>query len=242
MKQQLSSINYFGGKASHLGFIRPLLPRTEAYVEPFCGSASVMLNRTPSKQEAINDLNADLINFWEVLQSEPDNLIRMLTFMPYSREEYIASRDLTVYPSALERAARWYFRQSATTRGLIRYNPVNFMASRTQNDAVKYVRKVDALYQVHERIKDTHITSTSALDCIKAQDSPNTLFYLDPPYVHETRSDGSYAYEMDNDMHVELSDTLHSIDGMAAISGYESDLYNDLYSDWHKFETCLLYT
>ena len=72
-------------------------------------------------------------------------------------------------------------------------------------------------------------------------DSPDTLTYLDPPYVHDTRSMGnrkrSYRHEMTDDQHSELIAAARAMRGMVVLSGYDSELYNDLLSNWSKQET-----
>ena len=86
-----------------------------------------------------------------------------------------------------------------------------------------------------ERIRRAQILCRSALDVIRAWDSPTTLFYCDPPYLHETRHSGSrdvYGYEMSVEEHQELSETLKACRGKVVLSGYPSRLYNELYGSW----------
>ena len=88
-KEKISTLNYFGGKSRLLDFILPLLDTPHKhYVEPFCGSASVFLNKRPSPIETISDLDARLINFFRVLREQPDELINRLDLTPYSRGEF----------------------------------------------------------------------------------------------------------------------------------------------------------
>jgi len=70
--------------------------------------------------------------------------------------------------------------------------------------------------------------------------SAETLFYVDPPYVHSTRnmdrSNAAYAHEFSNEQHIELANILKSLKGKVVLSGYHSDLYDDLYKDWKFIE------
>ena len=91
-----------------------------------------------------------------------------------------------------------------------------------------WLNVVEGLADVHERLRSVVILNQSATDVIRRQDGPNTLFYCDPPYVHETRSTtGEYAHEMTEEQHGELLDVLASIQGKFMLSGYPSKLYSE---------------
>ena len=63
---------------------------------------------------------------------------------------------------------------------------------------------------------------------IERYDTPETFFYLDPPYVHSTRKQGEYRYEMTDEDHCQLVDMLLSIKGKAMLSGYQNEIYKKL--------------
>ena len=68
-------------------------------------------------------------------------------------------------------------------------------------------------------------------------DTSDTVFYLDPPYVHSSRGDtSSYGYEMTDEQHVDLAELLHNIDGRAIVSGYDTQLYDELYPKWRRVD------
>jgi DNA adenine methylase len=109
--KRASALNYFGGKSRQLDWMLPLLPDKTSYrhyVEAFCGSAAVFLNKEPSPIETINDLNGSLINFFRTLRERPAELIQRLELTPYSRAEFIFSADPTADP--VESAARFFTR------------------------------------------------------------------------------------------------------------------------------------
>jgi DNA adenine methylase len=84
------------------------------------------------------------------------------------------------------------------------------------------------------------IESRPAVDVLTQHDSPASLHYVDPPYVHSTRDEGiqrDYQFEMDDSAHRDLAGVLRSLCGMVVLSGYPSRLYDvDLYPDWHRVE------
>lgn len=96
-------------------------------------------------------------------------------------------------------------------------------------------RRMEGLLMAAERLRDAQIECEEALAVIQRYDGPAAVFYVDPPYVLRTRSGGGrqrYVHEMSDDDHRALAATLHRIRGAALISGYDSDLYRELYADW----------
>jgi len=65
-KKKLIVFGWYGGKFSHLDWLLPLLPSCHHYCEPFSGSAAVLLNRDPSPVETYNDIDGDVVNFFQV--------------------------------------------------------------------------------------------------------------------------------------------------------------------------------
>jgi DNA adenine methylase len=74
---------------------------------------------------------------------------------------------------------------------------------------------------------------------LEIYDSPKTLFYLDPPYLLDSRKQKKRLYknEYTEKQHVQLAEKLHAIHGMAIISHYDHPLYRELYADW-IFDSC----
>ncbi|MDR3351762.1 MAG: DNA adenine methylase [Zoogloeaceae bacterium] len=74
-----------------------------------------------------------------------------------------------------------------------------------------------------------------ALDVIRVQDTPDALFFVDPPYVASTRNKSAfYRHEMDDDQHLALLNCLKAVQGRVMISGYASDLYDDMLIGWER--------
>lgn len=236
---------WYGGKFSHLGWLLPLLPQCHHYCEPFAGSAAVLLNRAPSPVETYNDIDGDVVNFFRVLRDRSEELIRACALTPFSREEYYhAIHDSQVGISDVERARRFFIRARQTRTGLAQTASLGRWAncketSRSGMSGVvsRWLGGVEGLDEVAERIMRVQIENRPALDVIKLYDSPTTLFYCDPPYVHATRGDTkAYGFEMDDGQHRLLAETLNKIQGKAAVSGYRCDLMDELFRDWHRFD------
>jgi DNA adenine methylase len=87
-----------------------------------------------------------------------------------------------------------------------------------------------------DRLQRVSIENMDGLTLIKKYDSPQALFYIDPPYLQSTRNSSgkNYRFEFGVSEHVALSGLLHGMQGKAVISGYQSSLYEDLYADWRR--------
>lgn len=101
----------------------------------------------------------------------------------------------------------------------------------------RWLGGVEALPEIAERLLRVQIENRPAGEVIRLYDDTKTLFYCDPPYVHDTRGDSkAYRFEMTDGEHSELATILNSVKGMVAISNYECELMNELYPKpgWFK--------
>lgn len=92
---------------------------------------------------------------------------------------------------------------------------------------------------IADRVRNAEFHHASAFDLIPAHDSPDTLFYCDPPYAHETRTaKDAYAHEMTFTDHARLLDLLKSLEGTVILSGYRCPLYEVSLDKaaWHRLE------
>ena len=101
----------------------------------------------------------------------------------------------------------------------------------------RWLGSVEDLSEIAQRLLRVQIEHALAIEVIKRYDSEETLFYCDPPYPHDSRTDiNAYAFEMTNKEHEELAEVLHNVKGKVALSSYHCNLMNDLYSDWRYVE------
>lgn len=238
------AFGWYGGKFSHLEWLLPLLPACHHYCEPFAGSAAVLLNRTPSPVETYNDLDGEVANFFRVLRDDKVQLVEAIGLTPFSREEFSIACVLDPGLSPLERARRFFVRARQVRTGLAQTASLGRWAncrntSRAGMSGVvsRWLGSVRDLPEIAERLLRVQIENRPALDIIRLYDSPEALFYCDPPYLHLTRRDrNAYGYEMSDDEHRELAEVLNSIRGMAAISNYQCDVMDALYPapKWKK--------
>lgn len=238
------AFGWYGGKYSHLNWLLPLLPEATHYCEPFGGSAAVLLNRAPSPVETYNDIDGDLVNFFRVLRDEKERLIEQIGLTPFSREELRIACEANGDVSDFERARRFFVRARQVRTGLAqtasagRWAHCRLTSRAGMAGAVsRWLGSVDGLSEITQRLLRVQIENRPALEVIDRYDSEETLFYCDPPYVHDARSDTkAYGFEMTDEEHRQLAEMLHQVEGMVALSGYHCDLMDELYGDWHVTE------
>jgi len=242
--RKIIPFGWYGGKFSHLAWLLPLLPKCHHYCEPFGGSAAVLLNREPSPIETYNDLDGEVVNFFRVLRDEKEKLIEAIGLTPFSREEFALACKLDPALPPLERARRFYVRARQVRTGLAQTaslgrwaNCKNTSRSGMSGVISRWLGAIEDLPQIAERLLRVQIENRPAAEVIRLYDSPDTLFYCDPPYVHDTRGDAkAYRYEMTNQEHAQLAALLNKVRGMVALSNYQCDLMDELYPPpkWHK--------
>ena len=240
---------YLGSKYRSFDFINDKLPRTRQYVEPYGGAATLLLNRRPVMIETYNDLRGDIPHFFRVLRNQTDELLTAIRQTPWSRDEFDEALALRVrgYPdcSDVERARLFFVcvqqsRSTDSARGSSEQWSYQVKGGpRDSNDCktAKWKHRVnDALPEVAGRLTDVQIESKPAIEVIQIHDRDTATFYVDPPYPHTTRgNDQSYHLEMTEEDHRELASVLSDCEGYVALSGYNSDLYEELYSDWYRY-------
>ncbi len=242
--KKLIAFGWYGGKFSHLDWLLPLLPKCNHYCEPFAGSAAILFNRTPSPVETYNDIDGEVVNFFKVLRTNKNELIEQLSLTPFSREEFSIACQLDSSVSNIERARRFYIRARQVRTGLAQKASIGRWAnckntSRGGMSGVisRWLGGIKQLEFIAERLLRVQIENRPAIEVIKIYDSEETLFYCDPPYIHETRGDtNAYAFEMNNQQHKELAEVLNEVKGKVAISNYEGNLMEEFYpaSKWRK--------
>lgn len=239
---KMIAFGWYGGKYSHLSWLLPLLPESTHYCEPFGGSAAVLLNRMPAPVETYNDLDGELVNFFRVLRDNGEQLIRAIGLTPFSREEPRQAVDEPVESlDDLERARRFFVRARQVRTGLAqtasegRWAHCKLTSRAGMAGAVsRWLGSVEGLSEIVQRLLRVQVENAPAIEVIQRYDSSETLFYCDPPYPHDSRSDtNAYGYEMTDSDHRALSEALHSVQGKVAISGYHSPLMDGLYGGWY---------
>lgn len=232
-----------GGKHYLAPKIRALFPPHVHYVEPFFGGGAVLLAGTgEGVSEVVNDLHCGLTNFWQVLGDSDAfaEFQRHIAATPFSESEWEEQSgpwrqfgDIRVSPrdrrEAVVYAVSFFIACRQSRQGLMR-DFATLSRNRTRrgmNEQVSsWLTAVEGLPEVHARLRRVVILNRDAIEVIRQQDGPQTLYYCDPPYVHQTRNTtGEYEHEMTAGQHEALLKCLGSIEGKFILSGYPSEMY-----------------
>lgn len=246
MQVERPILRYHGGKWMLAEWIISHMPPHRTYCEPFGGGGSVLLRKPRSYAEVYNDRWSTVVNVFRVLRNRDKaaRLAQDLELTPFSRDEFFASYHEDA-DDDVERARKTIFRSlagfgSAATNGDyitgFRANS-NRSGTTPAQDWRNYPDHVPAFV---DRLRGVVIENRDALEVIAQHDTTATLFYVDPPYPHETRNmrrgNAAYAVEMTTEDHERLAAGLHAVSGMVLLSSYHCDLYDRLYTGWARVE------
>jgi DNA adenine methylase len=231
-------VRYHGGKWKLAPWILEHLPPHRVYVEPFGGGASVLLRKARSYAEVYNDLDGEIVNLFRVAREHGSRLVELLRLTPFARDEFLQAYEASDDP--IEQARRTVIRAFMGFGSNAHNRMTGFRCNSNRSGttpARDWMNYPDALAGIVERLQGVVIENRNALDVMPQHDSEQTVFYVDPPYVAETRDKGGdYRHEMTDADHRALADALHGLTGMVVLSGYPSDLYDELYGRWVRID------
>lgn len=236
-------MRYHGGKWRLAPWIIGHFPEHRVYCEPYGGGGSVLLRKPRSYAEIYNDLSEEIVNLFRVARDQGEKLALAMRLTPFARTEFELSYEMAEDP--LERARRTLVRcgMGFGSTGANAKQKTGFRGSATRSGstpAADWAGQAENLPAVIDRLRGVVIEQRPALDLIAYHDSEDTLFYIDPPYLHSTRTwthaKDCYQHEMLDADHRALAAKLQQVIGMVIVSGYASALYEELYHGWDRSE------
>lgn len=228
---------WIGGKIRLINWILPCLNiDCTTYVEPFGGSAAVLLNRIAAPVEIYNDLDGALVTFMLCFKNHYDELCREIRDLPYSRELFQDSVEWLRFGcpgrmTDIQYAACWWYVNLLSFGGTMDGLGTAIKCNRANG----YVSRPTDLYATHRRLMNVLIEHEDFRIIIDRYDSDETLFYCDPPYIGTEKVYRNGA-EFGEQGHRDLAAQLNSIKGKAAVSYYPHPLLDELYPKrrWHR--------
>lgn len=230
------AFSYYGGKQRMSRHILPLIPKHTVYVEPFAGGAALffakprpLVSNSHNYREVLNDMHGEIVNFYRVLQDKNqfNKLLHRLIYTPYAREEH----KFALYGehvSKVDRAWAWFVNiQMSFSNAESAGWRTNVMS---KNIATVWRNQVHRLHDCHERMSGVHVECGDAIEIIQRWDSPQTLFYCDPPYPGAGQS---YTHRYSHDDFAKLVKALDGCQGSFLLSAYDVGLCPE---HWERFD------
>ena len=236
MKQIL---RYPGSKGSLAKQIVARMPEHNVYCEPYGGSAAVLLNKPAAMVEFYNDTFGLVVELFRLLRENGpalEELLRLIDFTPFAREELEAARDFRVLGNSLAALREFLIVSWFGYGGAILDSKTGWKLSLKDSKRLKQWHFLpDRLREAALRLKQCHIESMDAVRLMHSVDGPGTLHYVDPPYIESTinfKVKQVYAHAFSDCDHAYLLAALGSLKGRVILSGYPHPMYDDALKDW----------
>ena len=218
-------ITYYGGKQRIAPDIISMMPSHKLYVEPFFGGGAVFFKKPKAGIEVINDHDNTLINFYSCVQNRFDELQGLIHQTLHSEAMYYYAKDVwngRTESNDIEKAWAIWLITNGSYAGSMHggWKWCNGTTGGHTGTFIKYKRNEFA-EQLHQRLDDVQISCRDAIRVIKDRDSPDTFFYLDPPYpgCYQGHYSGYTIESLE-----ELLQLLTTIKGKFMLSNYWSDI------------------
>lgn len=224
-------ISYYGGKQSMLQHILPLIPQHKTYVEGFFGGGAVFWAKPQSKVEIVNDYNGNVVNFYQQLKTNFTELQKLIAATAYSRETY--KQALVIYhtPYIFTPVHRAWAFWVGCNQGFS--NQIGSWRSSHQGNKEGLLhihKKQEFTESLSQRLEHVQIENKDAVKLIHDLDSPDTFFYLDPPYVNADQGHyGGYTQQHFDD----LLQTLSNISGKFLMSSYPNESLDEYRKEYN---------
>jgi DNA adenine methylase len=177
-------LNWSGGKSLSADKLVRLMGEHDCYVEVFGGALWTFFRKSPSKVEAVNDINGELINFYRCVQRKHKEFLERTHYELYSRELYYEYLNdfysgHHVELSDLERGFRFF---CMIKEAFAAKFGGGWGYSSARNMATAFFNEFDGFDAINARLKNVQIDNRDFEEVIEGYDSERTLFYVDPPY------------------------------------------------------------
>jgi DNA adenine methylase len=230
-------LSWHGGKSRLAPFILAHFPAHRTFVDVCGGSGAILLAKEPSPVEVFNDIDGSIINLFRVIRDPrlSRRLRKACDGTLYSRAEFDLAQEPTDDP--VERARRFLVRQRMGRSGLgLRWS---YCVEDSRRGMASVVGRWHALMArlagLHKRLRSVQIEHADWREILDRYDGDGTLFYVDPPYLEDTRIGGRYSHEITRRDHDELVERLLRLKGMVVLSGYQHPSYQPLEScGWQR--------
>ena len=239
-------LKWVGGKRQLMPSIVEHLPQNindYKYIEPFIGGGAVLFNLQP-KNAIINDFNEELINVYQVIKNNLDELIADLKKHKNEAEYFYSIRSLDRNGefkklTAVQRASRIIFLNKTCFNGLYRVNNAGEFNSPFGRYKNPNIVNEPTLKAVNKFLNSNNIEIISGdySEILKNADK-KCFVYLDPPYhpISESSNFTGYVqggWNIYDQVDLKTAcDELHKKGVKFLLSNSSAEFIKDLYKDY----------
>lgn len=223
---------YYGGKTVLLPHILPLIPQHITYCEPFIGGGAVFWAKESSIIEVINDTNGQVVNFYRVLKNSFAELKQKVDATLYSRGTYKVAHAIYQMPQLFDSITCAWALWVLITQGFSGTIGAWTFDRKNKKTKAFHTKKLEFSESLPKRLDMVAIEQHDALHIIYIRDTPETFFYIDPPYMDAEQ--GHYRGYSETDF-IKLLDLLSTVKGKFLLSCYPSELVTEYIkkNNWH---------
>jgi DNA adenine methylase len=234
----IALFKYHGAKWRIAPWIVRLMPPHRCYVEPFGGSAAVLMHKPRALTEIYNDLNDEVVNVFRVIRDNPEAISSLLELTPYSRTEMDNAYEPTDDP--IESCRRFLVRSNQAISTTSLNEKTGFRAHINSKDYASqpstWSKLPQTIWRVKARLNKTIIENVDAFLLFERYDLPETLWFLDPPYPMKTRTSASvrrgYNCDLSDAQHILLLERIITLKGKVILASYKNELYDEYLQGW----------
>lgn len=163
-----------GGKFHLAKKISPIIPEHKTYVEPYAGGAAVYFYKEPAAKEVLNDMDPGIAFAYRFIRD-----MTPAQFDALKKKDWVISRETFAKVKAMvprndvDRFYKFYYKKKGSFR---------MMTGSVNTGSIGRTISLDRLPRVQQRLRGVAVNSMDAMKMIDKYDTPNTFFYLDPPY------------------------------------------------------------
>ncbi len=228
-------MTYYGGKQKLVSTILPIFPEHVLYDEPFCGGAALFFSKEPSEIEVLNDLNAEVINFYKVMQQDFVSLQKKINITLHSRRQHKDASVIYNNPHLFDDLQRAWAVWVLASQSFASMIDGTWGYDKAKNTTTKKIinKGVQFTEEYAIRLQNVQLECADALYIIKSRDHAKAFHYCDPPYFNSDC--GHYGGYSVHDFE-QLLKVLAEVEGKFLLSSYPSELldkYMKRYG-WHQ--------
>jgi DNA adenine methylase len=230
-----SPIKYFGGKGNMFQELLDQFPKDDeykVYLEPFGGSAAMLLSRPLGHVEIYNDIYANVYSLFKALSDKSlfDKFKSKCDLAIYSaqlRKEYKEKLKETGL-SIVDRAYYFWYVNRTSHNGIGGWSANCYVRRKMSKATSDFLSCIDRMPELHDRLSAVIVENRDAIELMEKYNQSNVFMYLDPPYHQDTRGSARYVHDYTNEQHEAFIDCVLELDAKVLISGYICKAYERL--------------